>query len=59
MKEFNEELEKKEEFRKALVEQVIETNYYLTQAIFKNDIEKIKKYKWELNNLINGLLDMK
>ena len=45
------------ELRQAIIEQVIETNYYLTQAIFRNDIDGIKKYKTELNNLINGLIN--
>ena len=45
------------ELRQAVIEQIIETNYYLTQAIFRNDFEKIRRYKGELNHLINGLLN--
>ena len=56
MKEFNEELEKKEKFRKALIEQVIETNYYLTRAIFNDNKNKISSYKKELDNLIDCIL---
>jgi len=33
-------------------ERIIETNYFLTQALLKEDVEQIDRLKAELNNLI-------
>ena len=47
------------EERQQLIENIIETNYYLTQSIIKNDKNKIQKYKIELDRLIDFILKTK
>lgn len=42
--------------REQFVERIIETNYYLTQAMLAKDTTKIDKYKKELDNLVQFIL---
>jgi len=46
----------KASLRWVIIEQIIETNFYLTKAIFNNDKIKIKAYKGELDNLLEFIL---
>lgn len=46
-----------EDSKQAILERIIETNYYLTQAVMKNDKNRISKYKTELDNLISFVLE--
>ncbi len=45
--------------RQVIIERIIETNYYLTQAVLKSDKNKIIKYKSEMDNLIAFILEQK
>lgn len=45
--------------RQVIIERIIETNYYLTQAVLKSDKNKIVKYKSEMDNLIAFILEQK
>jgi len=45
--------------RQVIIERIIETNYYLTQAVLKSDKNKIIKYKSEMDNLISFILEQK
>lgn len=45
--------------RQVIIERIIETNYYLTQAVLKSDKNKIVKYKSEMDNLISFILEQK
>lgn len=45
--------------RQVIIERIIETNYYLTQAVLKNEKNKIVKYKAEMDNLIAFVLESK
>lgn len=45
--------------RQVIIERIIETNYYLTQAVLKSDKNKIIKYKSELDNLIAFVIEQK
>ena len=44
--------------RMVIIEQIIETNFYLTKAIFNNEKRKIEAYKDELDNLIKYILEI-
>ncbi len=46
-----------EDAKQAIIERIIETNYYLTQAVLKDDKNRISKYKSELDNLIAFVLE--
>jgi hypothetical protein len=45
--------------RQVIIERIIETNYYLTQAVLKGDKNRIIKYKAELDNLIAFVIEQK
>ena len=45
--------------RQVIIERIIETNYYLTQAVLKNERNNIVKYKAEMDNLIAFVLEQK
>jgi len=45
--------------RQVIIERIIETNYYLTQSVLKGEVNKIKKYKAELDNLIAFVIEQK
>lgn len=48
-----------EDAKQVIIEKIIETNYYLTQAVLKNEKNKIFKYKAEMDNLIAFVLENK
>lgn len=45
--------------REEIIERILDTNYYLSQAMLKGEIDSIKKYKQEQDNLINYILNEK
>lgn len=38
--------------KEIIKEKIIETNYYLTQSLLKEDIQEIERLRAELNNLV-------
>jgi len=40
--------------KEQIKEQIIETNFYLTQALIKGNVEDIEKFRAQLNNLVDS-----